>query len=147
MSFRFSGWFVAALCLAGVVGCANDGRIVLRGRVVADGQPVPRGEPPIGLEVELQKEGAGIDAGTAYAAAVEPDGTFTVPGGDGKGIPPGTYKIAVRVTADAPGAKPKLAVPLNGLDDLATTPLRCDIAAADKGIVIDVKKKTVQKEP
>ena len=147
MSPAFVRRFFVGLCLAGLAGCASDGRVVLRGRVVADGQPVPAGEPPVALEVLLQAEGTGTDPGTEYVAPVDPDGTFTVRGGDGKGIPPATYQFAVRAAADRPLGQASPPVPLRGVADLASSPLRCEIAAGDRRVVIDVTKKTVQKEP
>src|SRR5262245_29610513 len=88
--------FAAALALAAAGGCSEP-KVIVKGRVVANGQPLKAGS----LEVTLQSAGSpdGKTPGRSFPATLERDGTFTVQGGEGKGFPPGTYKITVASTA------------------------------------------------
>ncbi len=87
-------------------GCSSnttvaEGRTKPRGRILENGLPIkvdhsqlPPGDP--GLQVTFIKIG-GVDAGTEYEATIT-DGTtgsFELIGADGKGIPPGEYRVAV----------------------------------------------------
>ncbi|MCS6864979.1 MAG: hypothetical protein RMJ56_06800 [Gemmataceae bacterium] len=94
------------LCLFVVVGCSNpapvaEGRTKPRGRILDNGLPIkvdtsnlPPGDP--GLQVTFIKIG-GVDAGTEYEATItdSTNGSFELIGTDGKGIPPGEYRVAI----------------------------------------------------
>ena len=88
----------AALAAA---GCGPSGVVAASGKVVKAGAPyaVPAGQTlRVTFHAAEVKDAAGKDvgAGQSYPAIVRPeDGTFTVPGPDGRGIPPGKYRVAI----------------------------------------------------
>jgi hypothetical protein len=99
---------ISTLCLVFVLlsGCSSkttvaEGRTKPRGRILENGLPIkvdtsklPPGDP--GLQVTFIKIG-GVDAGTEYEATITDSatGSFELIGTDGKGIPPGEYRIAI----------------------------------------------------
>jgi hypothetical protein len=105
-SCRFASGLLLGLLL--VAGCSRDsgvaeGRTKPRGRILENGLPIkidttnlPPGDP--GLQVTFIKIG-GVDAGTEYEARITDaaNGAFDLIGADGKGIPPGKYRVAVTV--------------------------------------------------
>ena len=145
MSSPFSRFCVGALCLLGLAGCGGGSLVKLQGRLTLDGQALQWNEPTA-LEVSLVAESSDpMKPGKSYAAEVGPDGTFTVQGSDGRGIPPGTYQFAVTWTGYGPGTKPPAW--LKGLDKPATSTLKYEVTAdANQKIVIDLTKKTVRRD-
>jgi len=108
---RFSviGLLIALLVFAASTGCkdgprAAEGKVIPKGRILKNGLPlkvgesgqpgVPPGDP--GLQVIFVKLG-GADAGTEYNARIipEPPGSFDLIGAEGKGIPPGRYRVMI----------------------------------------------------
>jgi hypothetical protein len=85
-------------------GCRKGPATVkVHGKIVQDGQPyqwntagLPPGDPGINIGF-IPNDGA--EAGEIVYAKVAPDGSFEVPGFKGNGIPPGKYRITVRVGA------------------------------------------------
>jgi len=108
--FYVFGLFAATVILVASTGCrdrgprAAEGKVIPKGRVLKNGLPIKAGEsgktnlPPgdPGLQVIFVKLG-GADAGTEYNARVipEPAGSFELIGAEGKGIPPGRYRIMI----------------------------------------------------
>ena len=93
------------LLLPLTLGCGG-GPTKPRGRLLMNGQPVTLSDKGV-LQVAFIPEPS---TGTSYPALVKPDGTFEVPGVDKKGIPPGKYKVSVRLidpypTTDKLGGK------------------------------------------
>jgi hypothetical protein len=95
-------WYSALVVFLLLAGCGTGGKpaVGVSGRIldhtrpyVAPAQNLPPGDK--GLRVTF------INADAAqYPAVVDPtEGSFTVPGDEGRGIPPGTYRIAVGVGA------------------------------------------------
>jgi hypothetical protein len=102
--------YVSCVLLLGILlacGCSRDsggvaeGRIKPRGRILENGLPIkidttnlPPGDP--GLQVTFIRIG-GVDAGTEYEARITDaaSGAFDLIGADGKGIPPGKYRVAI----------------------------------------------------
>jgi hypothetical protein len=97
------------ICVIAVTGCnsgqprATEGNVIPKGRILKNGLPLkPTGGtggllPPgdAGLQVIFIKIGT-IDAGTEIAATIKDEsGTFELIGNEGKGIPPGKYRVAV----------------------------------------------------
>lgn len=140
------GVLLAALVLVSVLlaGCGgkDDGvaRVKAKGRVVKGGQPLrvqtekggPPGDP--GLQVLFVKVGT-ADAGAAIPATIvdAEQGTFDLTGPDGKGIPPGHYRVAVIL---APvGGKDQL----KGKYDTENSPIERDIKG-NEDLVIDLDK-------
>jgi hypothetical protein len=107
---------LAALAVLWAAGCGGaDGRVPVSGRLVDGGKPfafdqskvklppgatgLPPGSNPVTV---LFTPAEGGEASSAMLSLT--DGTFTVPGKDGKGLKPGKYKVAV--TGGAGGGAP-----------------------------------------
>jgi len=102
-------WVVALVslsvaCLWVFSGCGGIGGerlVVIRGRVVENGQPIKAGGPYGGaprVEVTFYPidEAGNLDnKRQTWSATVQADGTFVVDG-VGKGIPAGRYKVGLR---------------------------------------------------
>ena len=91
-------WISAAVvlpgCGAGKVGVKIEGKLTKDGAAVQ----LQQGEM---LHLSLQSK---VSSGESaiYPAKFNPaDGSFVVEGPDGKGIPPGTYKVSLSVTSGA----------------------------------------------
>ncbi len=92
-----------AILLSGLslAGCGGSGEEVVpaRGRVLLNGEPLQVRGRDVGLgsvKVEfyrLGEEGAPSDA--PEGMVVDERGYFELPGRDGRGIPPGKYRVAV----------------------------------------------------
>jgi hypothetical protein len=83
-----------------VVGCGSNNRIRVEGVLLKGGSPLT---PPDGasnqmvfvaMDVKGDSEKA-IGANEPFAAILNEDGTFDVPGPDGTGIPRGKYRVSV----------------------------------------------------
>lgn len=129
-------WMCAGLLSAvSLVGCgpAGEKRVSVTGTVKNKGQ-ILTVKPMVGrVQVTfIPVTAPGAPAADPQEAVVKPDGTFTVPGTDGKGIAPGKYKIAVRQWDEFPRVDT-----LQGAFDATNTPLEREITETIK-IDIDV---------
>ncbi len=79
-----------------VLGCGGDSRLRTKGQVVKDGAPYSVEENDIVRVtfVPLPEEGGRV-LDWHVATFNKTDGTFVASGKDGKGVPPGKYRIAV----------------------------------------------------
>jgi hypothetical protein len=75
-------------------GCGSGGAIRVKGTVTNNGQPLSVSDKGMVQVIFIPDDPE--KAGDTYPANVNPDGTFEVPGKEGKGIPPGKYRVAVR---------------------------------------------------
>jgi hypothetical protein len=134
---------LVACCLLIVLlsGCGSgpkDDSVPVRGKVTNAGAPltVKGREVQLGyVEVHFYRINEDGSVSTDPAdAAVEESGDFTVRGRDGRGLPPGKYKITVRQLDPAP-ANDKL----QGRFDLKNSKIVRDVSP-DKEIVIDVSR-------
>ncbi len=82
-----------AACLA-LAGCSGAKRCKVSGTLTRGGKPLEVHPMTGKLMVVFRGIGDGATTDPQYAI-VKPDGSFTVPGPDGKGIPPGKYRITV----------------------------------------------------
>lgn len=110
MSFRLSPLRLSSLgvffvLLAVVIGCSKKdtlpGRTKAKGRILENGLPIkvnvsnlPPGDP--GLQITFIRIGS-VEAGDEYDARIidAAQGTFELIGAEGKGIPPGKYRVAI----------------------------------------------------
>jgi hypothetical protein len=86
----------AALCLFALSGCGGDGRLNAKGRIIKGGAAftVPEGEYIRVTFFPVTADGKPPE--NTYAGTYNrEDGTFRAVGPDGKGIPPGKYRIAL----------------------------------------------------
>lgn len=98
----------AALVCICALSCADksapaEGRVKPRGRLLENGLPLkvdttnmPPGDP--GMKITFVRLGS-ADAGEEIAARIfeAAEGSFELIGADGKGIPPGKYRVTVTV--------------------------------------------------
>ena len=126
------------LFAAACVGCGGDpgyvppDGIILKGTIVQGGSPLHVERPDIGLgfiELVLIPEGADPNDDTLDfdATLAEPDGTFIFEGA-GKGIPAGTYRLAVYHYEQGPEADK-----LEGAFSGENTPIEIDVSQENVG--------------
>jgi hypothetical protein len=126
------------LTLLFLAGCGDAGPVLvpLRGKVLQNGRPLTlaAGEH---LIVRLFPDGEGADPGLTLDAVTNPDGTFSVPGPQGKGAPQGRYRFAVSLLGgEGPAA---------GRDRLkdayspAKTPFILSVAPGGPEVTLDLK--------
>lgn len=109
------------------------------GRVLIDGQPC-RPVSVNDFDVKfLTVEGVGPGK-RSYLAEVKPDGSFTLNGSMGKGIPVGRYKVSIAGNVFGEDGKPTGRY-LPSFTDQAT-PLEVEIIDRTREITIDLGKKT-----
>jgi hypothetical protein len=116
-----------------VCGCGGDGRIKARGRLLKNGQPFPLGEGE-GMRmffVPTTAEGTTYDS---YVAVYDKtDGSFKVTGKDGKGLPPGQYRVALE------HMKKKQDL-FKGAYSAKRTPIVREVSSNSGEIIIDLDK-------
>jgi hypothetical protein len=81
---------LAGTCLV-LPGCGAGASV--SGHLTNNGQPLQLSARGL-IQVTFIPQGD--QSGNTYSADVNPDGAFRVVGKEGKGLPPGTYKIAVQ---------------------------------------------------
>jgi hypothetical protein len=125
-----------------LAGCARETESgpKLTGRVLLDGQPCR----PVSLyEFELKFLSAGGEGPIkkSYLAEVQEDGSFTVNGSIGKGIPVGRYKVIIAGPVKDAAGKPTRRYMATYTDK--ATPLEIEITDATREVTIDLGRKTV----
>ena len=110
-------------------GC-GDGRIKARGRIVNNGAPFQLGEGE-GLRIVFAPVEASGATYESYVAVFNKDGSFQVMGRDGKGLPPGKYRVALE------HLKKKQDL-LKGAFDGQNTPIVREVTDGSNEIVIDL---------
>ena len=95
---RVIGLLTLVAAVSALAGCSSEKRTVPKGKLVRGGQPLQitsKGPTPPGV-IPLRIEFVSMDGQKNYPAVIDADGaSFSVPGPDRKGIPPGKYKVAV----------------------------------------------------
>jgi hypothetical protein len=115
-------------------GCGRSGKLQTRGRILKNGAPFRPSEGDI-VRVMFVPIPEGPERVTDFHAAIfhPEDGSFQAAGRDGKGVPPGKYRIAVehlRNRADL----------LKGAFDAEQSPFIRDVKSPTDEIVIDLAK-------
>lgn len=126
---------VSGLFTGGCGGPAGPAPVMVRGEVTNNGEPL-KVKPMVGrVQVTFfPLNEAGEPAGDRAEAAVLPNGEFTVHGSNGKGIPPGKYKIAVRQWDEFPTKDV-----LQGKCDEKNSKIIREVKGGEDIIIIDVK--------
>jgi hypothetical protein len=124
------------LCALALSGCGGDDKLRARGRVVKGGAPftVPEEEYVRVTFYPIPADG-GRPNNTYVATYSNGDGTFQVVGADGKGLPPGKYRVSVEHER---GRKDLF----KGAYDAERSPFVFDVDSAGKEIVIDLDRKS-----
>jgi hypothetical protein len=129
---RFLRMLAVGLLVGLVASGCSGGLTRAKGRVIKGGEPY---HPPEGGSLLI--DFAPVDSldsshSDSYAAQYDPtDGTFKVVGKDGKGLPPGKYRVGIQLMKK----KEDL---LGGQLTTSKSPLLFDVAGDD--IVIDLDK-------
>ena len=125
----------AALCLLVLAGCGGDGRLKPRGRIVKGGAAFTVPEDDYLRVTFFPVTSDGRPPKNTYAATSNgSDGTFQAVGPDGKGIPPGKYRIALEYE----GKKKKDI--FKGAYDGDRSRFVFDIDSSTKELVLDLDK-------
>jgi hypothetical protein len=141
-----------------LAGCGSSNRVQVQGVLLRGGSPL---RPPEGasnqvvfVAMEVKGDsGKSIGANEPFAAVVnEEDGTFEVPGPDGRGIPPGKYRVSVtqKYRTKHTVEKPKMrgAAPIDRDTDLlgdrygpTSSPIVVEVTTPEK-LTIDLDRPT-----
>jgi len=124
-------WLFFLLLVGLLIGCGGKRKV--NGKILKDGQPFKVSDKGV---ISLSFVSAD-DASKMYNATPNmSDGTFTIVGPDGKGIPPGKYKV--QLSAQDPYTGPGSKDLFGGKYASATSsPLTVDVGATD--VVVDLK--------
>ena len=132
------------LIAALTAGCGRGGFVIPRGRLTNNGEPF-RCENGVAVHMTFialtpaagPQPPAGTPTGSAetgaYPAEYYRDGTFRVVGVDGKGLPPGKYRVAVQAIKQ----KKDL---LEGAYDAQNSPLTCEVKGSSEELHLDLAK-------
>lgn len=139
LSLRLAVALLLSGCSAGKPVVSVSGRLLNNGEPLAiPTQGLPPGER--GIRVGFLSAPQQGQLPESFFANVNPaDGTFTVPGNEGRGIPPGKYRISVSVGAMGQADQ------LKGAFSELNTPLSVDIGSSGR-LTIDVGKKMATME-
>ena len=119
--------------LGAVAGC-GDGMLRTRGRLVKGGQPLVAKEGEVIQVTFVPVPADGKPPADFYFAATDQaTGTFRPAGKDGRGMPPGKYRVAVEVMK-------KKKDQLGGRFDAEKSPFVFDVADESTVIEIDLDK-------
>jgi hypothetical protein len=130
---RFSSGMVLVLIALFVSGCGGDGRINARGRLLKGGEPFPLKEDEGMRIIFVPAETGGQTYDSFLAVYKKEDGSFKVAGKDGKGLPPGKYRIAIEhVKKNSDLLKKKFST--------KNTPFVREVTSSSEEIIIDLDK-------
>ena len=105
--------FAALGMILSLAGCAgSQPRVEVKGMVHKNGQALPVQVLPSGAGGRVMVLFHSLDQSETpldpYGAIVKPDGTFSVPGVSGSGIPPGKYRVEITWQDTFPMGEDKL---------------------------------------
>jgi hypothetical protein len=84
----------AAACLA-LAGCGAGNAVWVKGHLLKGGQPYTAPDNQTVGVTFYAMDAQSTKADEPFAATYGPEGAFEVPGPEGRGIPPGKYRISV----------------------------------------------------
>ena len=133
---------VAGLCFA-ACGCGSNSESgpKLTGRVLVDGKAC-RPASLFEFDVKFIADQGDSPIKKSYLAVVQEDGTFTVHGSTGKGIPPGKYRVSISGPILDSAGKTSRKYMAAYTDK--TIPLEIQITDNSKDVVIDLERKTAE---
>jgi hypothetical protein len=128
-------FLTAALCLFVVCGCGGNGRLNTRGRIIKGGAAFTVPEEEYVRVTFFPVTSDGKPPRNTYASTYNgADGTFRAVGPDGRGIPPGKYRIAVEHERNRKDL-------FRSAYDGDKSPFVVEIDSTTKEIVIDLDKR------
>ncbi len=135
----FSRFCLPLVLLIGLLslGCGASSTVNARGRIIKGGQPFVTAEGE-GLRIIFAPETP--PAGTQYdsyaAEFHREDGTFVVKGKDGKGLPPGKYRVSLELMKNK---EDRFKGQLQG----PKSPLTCEVSGSGSDLVLDLDQAKV----
>ena len=123
------------------VGCggtapAPEPVLLLRGKVLNAGAPLVADKAKLGDYARVEVKFIPLAGqGQEFSAIPDQDGTFTLETADGKNLPPGKYKVAVRQWEPYPQTDK-----LGGKFDEQRSPIVVEITDPPKDVEIDIAK-------
>ena len=117
-----------------IFGCGGSGSYQTRGRVLKGGAPLTVAEPDFVRVVLVPLPEDGTKVLDWYVAEFNgSDGTFIVKGKDGKGMPPGKYRVALEHMQGRRDA-------FKGAFDAERSPFIVRVQSASDEIMVDLDK-------
>jgi hypothetical protein len=135
MATNFIRIAVGIAMVVAVAGCGgSDGKMNARGRLVKGGNTLETGAADDLRVTFYALTPEGTTGKNSYLAAIDgKDGSFKVVGGDGKGLPPGKYRVCIENL----GKRKDL---VKSVHNTEASPFVFDIDSRTKEIVIDLDK-------
>jgi hypothetical protein len=126
--------FAILLVLLLVSGCSSDGKLRTRGKILKGGIPYVAEETDI-VHVTFVPipEGGARPMDYHIAAFNKADGTFVASGKDGKGVPPGKYRIAIEHLRQRKDL-------LNGAFGTENSPFVREVKSGSDVLTLDISK-------
>ena len=126
--------FVALSAGLFAAGCGGPDRFQTRGRLLKGGAPlVPGPDEAVRVMFVPLPEGGERVTDFHMAAFNREDGTFRAAGKDGRGVPPGRYRIAVEYLRHRNDV-------LKGAFDSDRSPFTCEVNGREGELVLDLDK-------
>jgi hypothetical protein len=127
-AYRYVSFLMLACLFA---GCGSN-RVKPRGRLVKNGQPfTPAERETVHIAFFRSGEASDSSAGSYVAMFNRQEGTFQVTGADGKGLPPGTYRVAISLMKEHKDE-------LKGAYNVQNSPFECEVSSASSEITLDL---------
>jgi hypothetical protein len=126
---------LAVLAIALVLaGCSRSGKLNTKGVILKDGEPLKVGAEDVVRVILVPMPEDGSHPNQLFAAEFNRDNsTFVVKGPDGRGMPPGKYRVAVEVLQARKDV-------FKGAFSSENSPLFCTIQSSSDEITVDVGK-------
>ena len=113
-----------------LAGC-DGSQVKARGRLVKSGQPFVPSDKEV-VHVAFFPAGEESASDKSYIVKFNrQDGTFQVVGTDGKGLPPGKYRVTVSVVKDHEDT-------FKGAFNVKNSPFLCDVSSGSSEITVDL---------
>lgn len=125
-----AGALLLSSSVVALSGCGG-GKVKASGKVVQNGQPIQmsdKGVMQLAFIEEKDTEGA-----RPHGTTWKPDGTFVITGVEGKGVPPGKYRVSLSIIDPYPG-EDKFGGKFQG----PKSPLVVDVGKGE--VIVDVGK-------
>ena len=123
-----------------LVGCGGS-RVKARGRLVKNGEPfVPNEKETVHVAFFPAGEESQSSDRSYVVKFNRADGTFLVSGADGKGLPPGKYRVTVALMKDRTDA-------LKGAFNAKNSPLVCEVKNTSDEITVDLAAASKANSP
>jgi hypothetical protein len=115
-----------------LAGCGSSGYVKAKGRVVKGGEPFsPQADEIVQMAFFAAGDDASDSRGSYEASFDRSDGSFRVLGKDGKGVPPGKYRVVVRLVKNRKDQ-------FKGAFGVKNSPFLCEVSSTSSDITVDL---------